>query len=108
MPKSELYITRGIDENIPKNIIKIIWSLVANREEAAQKYNEVADYLSVFHIRKTNKKHVINIKHLQEQPPYSNTYKVINKESFTRQKVYAIREDSVDLKYFIMLLPEEY
>lgn len=108
MSKYQTYITRGIDENIPDNIINIIWSLVLNREKEAIQQNEEPDYLSVFHIRKTDKDNVICIKHLQEQPPYSNTYKFISNEVFTRQKVYVIREDTIDLKYFVMLLPDEY
>lgn len=108
MSKYQTYITRGIDEHIPSSIINIIWSLVLKREEEAAKYNETPDYLSIFHIRKTDKDNVICIKHLQEQPPYSNTYKFISNEVFTRQKVYVIREDTVDLKYFVMLLPDEY
>jgi len=108
MPKSQTYITRGIDEHIPHNIINIIWSLVLKREEEAKKYNEKPDYLSVFHIRKTDNENIIRIKHLQEQPPYSHTYQFVSDQTFNRQKVYVVREDAVDLKYFVMLLPEEY
>lgn len=108
MSKTNTYITRGIDDNIPKNIINIIWSLVMKREEDAEKNNEPVDYLNVFHIRKTKDDTVLKIKHFQENPPYSNTYRIVSHETVTKQKVYVIREDSVDLKYFVMLLPEEY
>lgn len=48
------------------------------------------------------------IKHKQERPEYIKTHKANYSKAININKVYIIREDDVDLSYYVMLLPEEY
>ncbi|HDR0202277.1 TPA: hypothetical protein QBY00_002827, partial [Staphylococcus aureus] len=48
------------------------------------------------------------IKHKQERPAYVKTQKANINQPININKVYIIREDDVDLSYYIMLLPNEY
>ena len=48
------------------------------------------------------------IKHKQEWPEYVKIYITNNKQPININKVYIIREDDVDLSYYVMLLPEKH
>ena len=54
---------------------------------------------------------MMSITHEQEQPAYKLEYHYTNYEKNQNalpKKVYVIREDDVDIFYYVMLLPEEY
>ena len=44
----------------------------------------------------------------QERPEYAKIHKANYSKAININKVYIIREDDVDLSYYVMLLPEEY
>ena len=53
---------------------------------------------------------IYSVTHEQEQPAYKLEYHYTNyvKSKCITKKVYVIREDDVDVFYYVMLLPEEY
>ncbi|HDK9658660.1 TPA: hypothetical protein PVR85_003085, partial [Staphylococcus aureus] len=54
---------------------------------------------------------ILSITHEQEQPAYKLEYHYINyvkNQNTLPKKVYVIRENDVDVFYYVMLLPEEY
>ncbi|ULG74228.1 DUF960 family protein [Macrococcus brunensis] len=106
MKAPERYITRGIQGNLSPHLQQILFSLVDTRDNDAEKNGQKADYLSVFHIKRKDKRH-IQIKMLQEQPPYNLKYMIQSIEDFKKSKVYVVREDDID-PFYIMLLPTEY
>ncbi|MDT0738721.1 DUF960 family protein [Staphylococcus haemolyticus] len=100
------YITRGIDNNLPITLQHQLWQLVAQRENEQSKELEAIDYFHVFQFNMHNNQ--LYIKHQQERPAYVKTHKTNVKQSIDINKVYIIKEDDVDLSYYIMLLPNEY
>ncbi|MEB7800870.1 DUF960 domain-containing protein [Staphylococcus xylosus] len=100
------YITRGIDNNLPITLQHQLWQLVAQRENEQSKELEEIDYFHIFQFNMHNNQ--LYIKHKQERPEYVKTHKANVKQSIGINKVYIIREDDVDLSYYVMLLPEEY
>ena len=100
------YITRGIANNLPITLQKQVWQIVTQREQEQSKVNELLDY---FHIFQFNTRHnQLYIKHKQERPEYVKIHKANYSKVININKVYIIREDNVDLSYYVMLLPEEY
>ncbi|MBF7019828.1 hypothetical protein ISO99_07885 [Staphylococcus sp. 18_1_E_LY] len=100
------YITRGIANSLPIILQKQLWQLVARREKTQSKGKESLDYFHIFQFNMHNNQ--LYIKHKQERPEYVKTHKANVKQSIDINKVYIIREDDVDLSYYVMLLPEEY
>ena len=100
------YITRGIANNLPIILQQQLWKLVAQRENEQSKELEAIDYFHIFQFNMHNNQ--LYIKHQQERPAYVKTHKANVKQSIDINKVYIIREDDVDLSYYIMLLPNEY
>ena len=100
------YITRGIDNNLPIILQQQLWKLVAQRENEQSKELEAIDYFHIFQFNMHNNQ--LYIKHQQERPAYVKTHKANVKQSIDINKVYIIKEDDVDLSYYIMLLPNEY
>ena len=100
------YITRGIASNLPATLQQQLWKLVAQRENIQSKELEEIDYFHIFQFNMHNNQ--LYIKHQQERPAYVKTHKTNVKQSIDINKVYIIREDDVDLSYYVMLLPEEY
>ncbi len=100
------YITRGIANNLPINLQHQLWQLVSEREQELNKDNTLVDY---FHIFQFNTHHnEIYVNHKQERPEYVKIHKINYSKIININKVYIIREDDVDLSYYVMLLPEEY
>ncbi|ALM58430.1 hypothetical protein AXF07_05465 [Staphylococcus aureus] len=100
------YITRGIANSLPITLQKQVWQIVTQREREQSKVNELLDY---FHIFQFNTRHnQLYIKHKQERPEYVKIHKANYSKVININKVYIIREDDVDLSYYVMLLPEEY
>ena len=100
------YITRGIANHLPAMLQQLLWKLVAQRENEQSKELEAIDYFHIFQFNMHNNQ--LYIKHQQERPAYVKTHKANVKQSIDINKVYIIKEDDVDLSYYIMLLPNEY
>ncbi|SCS78717.1 DUF960 family protein [Staphylococcus caeli] len=100
------YITRGIANSLPITLQKQLWQLVSEREQEQSKELEAIDYFHIFQFNMHNNQ--LYIKHKQERPAYVKTHKANIKQPININKVYIIREDDVDLSYYVMLLPEEY
>lgn len=100
------YITRGIANNLPITLQHQLWQLVSEREQKQSKGKKFLDYFHIFQFNLYNNQ--LYIKHKQERPAYVQTHKANIKQPINMNKVYIIREDDVDLSYYVMLLPEEY
>ncbi|MBZ8173826.1 hypothetical protein FOG26_11785 [Staphylococcus cohnii] len=48
------------------------------------------------------------VEHKQERPDYIKIHESMFEQPININKVYIIREDDVDISYYVMLLPEEY
>ncbi len=102
----ERYITRGIANYLPEMLQQQLWKLVAQRENEQFKELEEIDYFHIFQFNMHNSQ--LYIKHKQERPEYVKIHKANYSKAININKVYIIREDDVDLSYYVMLLPEEY
>jgi hypothetical protein len=102
----ERYITKGIASNLPETLQQQLWKLVAQRENEQFKELEEIDYFHIFQFNMHNSQ--LYIKHKQERPEYVKIHKANYSKAININKVYIIREDDVDLSYYVMLLPEEY
>lgn len=100
------YITRGIANSLPISLQKQLWQLVSKRENEQSKELEAIDYFHIFQFNMHNDQ--LYIKHKQERPEYIKIHKANYSKDLNINKVYIIREDDVDLSYYVMLLPEEY
>lgn len=100
------YITQGIANNLPIILQQQLWKIVAQRENEQSKELEAIDYFHIFQFNMHNDR--LYIKHKQERPEYIKTHKANYSKAININKVYIIREDDVDLSYYVMLLPEEY
>ncbi|MFQ3903383.1 DUF960 family protein [Staphylococcus pseudoxylosus] len=100
------YITRGIANHLPAMLQQQLWKLVAQREQEQFDDNESLDYFHIFQFNMHNSQ--LYIKHKQERPEYVKIYETKYHQPININKVYVIREDDVDLSYYVMLLPEEY
>ena len=100
------YITRGIVQNLSTALQHQSWQFVAQRENEQSKELEAIDYFHVFQFHVHNDQ--LYIKHKQERPEYVKIHKANYSKGININKVYIIREDDVDLSYYVMLLPEEY
>lgn len=106
MFKKNLYITRGIDQSIPKPVINILWSLIHEHEGKRQ-----LDYLQVFELKtlKTKNGKSLSIHWTQEQPEYSLNVFFPDISDDLDTKVWVICSgEGTEEEYSTMLLPEEY
>ena len=102
--KINRYITRGISEYLSLDLQILLWNMVKERD-----YQGHTDYLHIFKIQEDD--NMLSIIHEQEQPAYKLEYHYTNyvkTQNALPKKVYVIREDDVDVFYYVMLLPEEY
>lgn len=98
------YITRGISEQLSLDLQILLWNMVKRRDNQPQ-----TDYLHIFRLQEDE--NIISIIHEQEQPTYKLEYHYTNyikNQNALPKKVYVIREDDVDVFYYVMLLPEEH
>lgn len=102
----ERYITRGIASNLSETLQQQLWTLVSQRENEQSKELEEIDYFHIFQFNMHNSQ--LYIKHKQERPEYVKIHKANYSKAININKVYIIREDDVDLSYYVMVLPEEY
>ncbi|MDW3947367.1 DUF960 family protein [Staphylococcus saprophyticus] len=100
------YITRGIANNLPAILQHQLWQLVAQRENEQSEELEAIDYFHIFQFNMHNNQ--LYFQHKQERPEYIRIHKANYSKTISMNKVYIIREDDVDLSYYVMLLPEEY
>lgn len=100
------YITRSIANYLPAMLQQQLWKLVAQRENEQFKELEEIDYFHIFQFNMHNSQ--LYIKHKQERPEYVKIHKANYSKAININKVYIIREDDIDLSYYVMLLPEEY
>lgn len=100
------YITRSIANYLPAMLQQQLWKLVAQRENEQFKELEEIDYFHIFQFNMHNSQ--LYIKHKQERPEYVKIHKANYSKAININKVYIIREDDVDLSYYVMLLSEEY
>lgn len=100
------YITRSIANYLPAMLQQQLWKLVAQRENEQFKELEEIDYFHIFQFNMHNSQ--LYIKHKQERPEYVKIHKANYSKAININKLYIIREDDVDLSYYVMLLPEEY
>lgn len=101
----ERYITRGIANYLPEALQQQLWKIVSYIEHEQSK-EQVTDYFHIFQFNMYSDQ--LYIKHKQERPDYVKIHKANYKQPLNINKVYVIREDDVDLSYYVMLLPEEY
>ena len=66
--KEKRYVTGGIDERLPQELQRLIWTSVDMRVLLA---NEKIDYLQVFTFKKIDGE-ILAVHHEQEQPPLLN------------------------------------
>ena len=102
--KIKRYITRGINRSIPLDLQILLWHMVEEKDNQLH-----TDYLHIFKLQEDD--NMLSITHEQEQPPYKLEYHYTNyvkNQNAIPKKVYVIREDDVDVFYYVMLLPEEY
>ena len=102
--KINRYITRGINESIPLDLQTLLWHMVEEKDNQSH-----TDYLHIFKLQEDD--NMLSITHEQEQPAYKLEYHYTNyvkNQNAILKKVYVIREDDVDVFYYVMLLPEEY
>ena len=102
--KINRYITRGISEHLSLDLQILLWNMVKERDNQPQ-----TDYLHIFRLQEDE--NILSIIHEQEQPAYKLEYHYTNyikNQNALPKKVYVIREDDVDVFYYVMLLPEEY
>lgn len=101
-----LYITKGIDNSLPKNVVNLIWFLLKQDSKKRQ-----MDYLQVFELKtiNTNSGNALSIHWSQEQPEYSTTifFPDITEKLDIKVWVICTGEGTED-EYSTMLLPEEY
>lgn len=90
------YITKGIDENVPFDLVTFMWSVI-DELKATRKL----DYLQVFTLTANKKIQVIE-RH-QKVPPYSNTYNILYENPIVA-KIFVIDDGDHET----MLLAEEY
>lgn len=102
--KINRYITRGVSEYLSLDFQILLWHMVEERENLSH-----TDYLHIFKLQE--EENILSITHEQEQPPYKLKYHYTNyvkNQDALPKNVYVIREDDVDVFYYVMLLHEEY
>ena len=95
------YITRGIESELPKSLVIILWELI---EEA--KKDTKLDYLQVFELERVENKEnkvIQKVTHRQEVPEYRKVIHLEIKDPVD-EKVFAIDDKS----HSTMLLASEY
>ncbi|MGC7607979.1 DUF960 family protein [Staphylococcus epidermidis] len=97
-------MTRGISEQLSLDLQILFWNMIKERDNQPD-----TDYLHIFRLKEDE--NILSIIHEQEQPTYKLEYHYTNyikNQNALPKKVYVIREDDVDVFYYVMLLPEEY
>ena len=103
MFRRNLYITRGINERVHPDLVRVLWMKL--QEDTMREL----DYLQVFRIEKVSTdKPVLKITWSQEQPEHEEEF-VVNGVECDVDKIWVIcTAPGTDEEYSTMLLPEEY
>lgn len=102
--KENRYITRGVKEQVPKEIKLYCWQLI---DKKAVERKIKLDYLQIFEFHRNHQRQAMEVVHRQEQPFFINYHEVKITEAladFQIEKLW-IMDDSINQT---MLLPEEY
>lgn len=102
MFRKNLYITRGINENLHQKLISRLWLKVQENN-----YREL-DYLQIFELEKTDKDNVLKIKWRQEEPEYEEVFFIENVDCDIEKVWIICTAPGTTEEYSTMLLPEEY
>lgn len=104
MFKTNLYITRGINDRVQTELVSLLWTKV--QEKTSRKL----DYLQVFDLKNTGTKEepVLEVTWSQEVPKHKEVF-YVKGLSCSEEKIWIIctGEGTKD-EYSTMLLPEEY
>lgn len=98
------YITRGVNEAVPKEIQFRCWQLI---DEKAKQSEPPLDYLQIFEFNRDDRRKTLTMIHRQEEPFFIEYHECrLTKElaSFSVKKLWVID----DRTHQTMLLPEEY
>ena len=98
------YITRGVNEQIPKEIQVRCWQWI---DEKVKKSEVTMDYLQIFEFNRDDQRETISIIHRQEEPFFIDHHEWrMNNDlaNFKLKKLWVIDDQT----YQTMLLPEEY
>lgn len=98
------YITRGVNEHVPKEIQQRSFQLI---DEKAKQAEIQLDYLQIFEFNRDDQRGTITIIHRQEEPFFINYHecRITNDlASFQIKKLWVIDDHT----HQTMLLPEEY
>ncbi|MFD2306982.1 DUF960 family protein [Enterococcus termitis] len=102
--KENRYITKGVNEQVPKEIQLYCWNLIDKKRSEAE---TELDYLQLFEFNPDNQRQAIEVIHRQEQPFFIDyhTYTIKGKmPDFQIKKLWVIDDRS----HQTMLLPEDY
>lgn len=98
------YITRGVDEQVPKEIQQRCFQLI---DEKVKQAKIQLDYLQIFEFNRDDKRRTITIVHRQEETFFIDYSEIrITKDlvNFQIKKLWVIDDHT----HQTMLLPEEY
>jgi len=100
--KSNRYITKGIEEKLPKELQLLLWKCI----DALKEQEMELDYLQVFELTMERVGDIFfqMIIHTQESPKYSKTYKILAKEMVDKL-IFVIDDEN---KHSTMMFSEEY
>ena len=87
--REKRYVTCGIDERVPQDLQRLIWTSVDARVLFA---NEKIDYLQVFTFKKIDGE-ILALHHEQEEPPILNVHYTQNREEYNsilEEKIFVI------------------
>ena len=87
--REKRYVTCGIDERVPQDLQRLIWTSVDARVLFA---NEKIDYLQVFTFKKIDGE-ILALYHEQEEPPMLNVHYTNYRseyEEILNEKIYVI------------------
>ena len=102
--KENRYITRGVKEQVPKEIQLYFWQLIDKKVEEVE---TKLDYLQIFEFNRDDQSPAMKVVHRQEQPLFISYHEIKITEAladFQIEKLWVI-DDSVNQT---MLLSEEY
>ena len=105
MFEKNTYITRGINESLPLELISLLWLKVQGVKDRK------LDYLQVFEFKNvgTLESPILEVKWSQEVPKHEESFKVKGIKLEEVEKVWIICSgEGTEEEYSTMLLPEEY
>lgn len=102
--KENRYITRGVNEQVPKEIQLHCWQLISER---VVKSEVTMDYLQIFEFNRDDQRKTISIIHRQEEPFFIDHHECRITADLARSQVKKLWVID-DQTHQTTLLPEEY